>query len=203
MFRAKGGIALQGGVPVMAETLLAVARSSQGVTVLWVLHGLWLLANAAGLAFVPHVQVHRRKPEMTAGRWSTKLDILQSEHTLKQLALQAQNLHTQLQANRFTTINSNRKMDQGCQQLDPVVAARKPDKDNFLSQLVRLIQGVLDLAVELVVANEAAAVGALYPAVGRLANAAVAVLGPDLRLGSPAYVKTRALLRIAQVCSTN
>ena len=68
---------------------------------------------------------------------------------------------------------------------------------------MRLSKGVLDLAMELVVANEATGVGAHYLAVGRLANAAVAVLGPDLRLGSPAYVKTRALLRIAQVCPTS
>ena len=39
------------------------------------------------------------------------------------------------------------------------------------------------------------AVLGLQPAVGRLANALVAVLGPELTLGSPAYCSCRALIR--------
>ena len=40
----------------------------------------------------------------------------------------------------------------------------------------------------------------LRPALGRLANAMVAVLGPELSLGSDAYTKTRSLLQDLQVC---
>ena len=45
------------------------------------------------------------------------------------------------------------------------------------------------------------AVLGLQPAVGRLANALVAVLGPELTLGSPAYCSCRALIREMQVSS--
>ena len=38
----------------------------------------------------------------------------------------------------------------------------------------------------------------LQPAVGRLASALVAVLGPELTLGSPAYCSCRALIREMQ-----
>ena len=47
--------------------------------------------------------------------------------------------------------------------------------------------------------EENAAVPGLQPAVGRLANALVAVLGPELTLGSPAYCSCRALIREMQV----
>ena len=58
MYRSKGGIALQAAVPVTVQTLLALGRSlPPGQFHLWYLHGLWLVANAAGLAFVPHVKV--------------------------------------------------------------------------------------------------------------------------------------------------
>ena len=58
VYRSKGGIALQGAVPKAAETLLAVARGSSGQTHIWLLHALWLLAEAAGLALMPHVKVN-------------------------------------------------------------------------------------------------------------------------------------------------
>jgi hypothetical protein len=48
-------------------------------------------------------------------------------------------------------------------------------------------------------AEESARVPGLAPAVGRLANALVAVLGPELRLGSRAYCACRALIREMQV----
>lgn len=47
--------------------------------------------------------------------------------------------------------------------------------------------------------EENAAVLGLQPGVGRLANALVAVLGPELKLGSPAYCSCRALIREMQV----
>ena len=47
------------------------------------------------------------------------------------------------------------------------------------------------------------AVLGLQPAVGRLANALVAVLGPELTLGSPAYCSCRALIREMQVTSSD
>ena len=39
----------------------------------------------------------------------------------------------------------------------------------------------------------------LQPAAGRLANALVAVLGPELTLGSRAYARCRTLIREMQV----
>jgi hypothetical protein len=55
--RAKGGIAMQAEVAPTVETLLAVARSSSAAVAPWVLHGLLLTANAAGLAYVSKVPV--------------------------------------------------------------------------------------------------------------------------------------------------
>jgi len=43
----------------------------------------------------------------------------------------------------------------------------------------------------------------LRPVLGRLANAMVAVLGPEMKLGSPAYTKTRTLLLDLQVRRLN
>jgi hypothetical protein len=42
-------------------------------------------------------------------------------------------------------------------------------------------------------------VAGLQPAVGRLSNALVAVLGPELTPGSAAYCKCKALIREMQV----
>lgn len=57
IYRSKGGIALLGTVSHAAETLIAVARASSGVSHVWLLHSLWLVANAAGLSFIPDVKV--------------------------------------------------------------------------------------------------------------------------------------------------
>ncbi len=48
-------------------------------------------------------------------------------------------------------------------------------------------------------AEDNAVVAGLQPAVGRLSNALVAVLGPELTLGSPAYCRCRAVIREMQV----
>lgn len=61
------------------------------------------------------------------------------------------------------------------------------------------LQASLELALDLLMSEEAYAVPGLRPAVGRLANALVAVLGPELRLGSDAYVKCKSLIREMQV----
>lgn len=55
--RSKGGLALQGLLPTVVETLIAVARQSSGLVAFWAVHGLWLTANAAGLSFLSHVKV--------------------------------------------------------------------------------------------------------------------------------------------------
>ena len=67
VYRSKGGMALQGAVGLAANTLLAVARGSSGSTLLWLLHALWLLANAAGLAFIPNVKVRAMLYKRNAG----------------------------------------------------------------------------------------------------------------------------------------
>lgn len=56
--RAKGGMALRASVGFSVETMLAVAASVSNTTLhLWLAHSILLIANAAGLSFVPHVQV--------------------------------------------------------------------------------------------------------------------------------------------------
>lgn len=55
--------------------------------------------------------------------------------------------------------------------------------------------------MRLLMSKEAAVVAGLRPALARLANAMVAVLGPELTLGSSAYSKTRSLLQDVQVGS--
>ena len=62
------------------------------------------------------------------------------------------------------------------------------------------VQDILALELDLLMSEEAATMPAgLRPALGRLANAMVAVLGPELSLGSDAYTKTRSLLQDLQV----
>ncbi|KAK9865210.1 hypothetical protein WJX84_003181 [Apatococcus fuscideae] len=117
--RAKGGLALQGLLPTVVETLIAVARQSSGLVAFWAVHGLWLTANAAGLSFISHV---------------------------------------------------------------------KP---------------TLALCLELVMREESTSVPGLRPAVGRMANALVAVLGPELTQGSKSYNLTKALIREMQGSSEN
>ena len=56
--RTKGGMAMRSSVGLTVNTLLAVGRASASpVLHMWIAHALWLVANAAGLSFVPHVQV--------------------------------------------------------------------------------------------------------------------------------------------------
>ena len=56
IYRSKGGMALQATVAQVSRTLLAVADISSGMTSLWLTHALTLVANAAGLSFIPHVK---------------------------------------------------------------------------------------------------------------------------------------------------
>ncbi|KAK9798183.1 hypothetical protein WJX73_010462 [Symbiochloris irregularis] len=112
IYRSKGGIALQAAVGATVQTLLALGHSQPpGSSHLWYLHGLWLVANSAGLAFVPHVK------------------------------------------------------------------------------------GALALAMEALMWEESEVGPGVRAAVGRLANALVAVLGPDLSPGSAAYSRTKSLVR--------
>ena len=55
------------------------------------------------------------------------------------------------------------------------------------------------MEMELLMSEEAAVTAGVRPAIARLANAMVAVLGPELTLGSAAYGKTRLLLQDLQV----
>lgn len=54
--RSKGGMALSVLVPSTVQILCTIARDSKVLLHRWALHGLWLTTEAAGLAFVPHVQ---------------------------------------------------------------------------------------------------------------------------------------------------
>ncbi|MEW5307721.1 MAG: hypothetical protein WDW36_010098 [Sanguina aurantia] len=54
--RCKGGLSLQGVVAPSVEALLGAASRPAGASHLWALHGLWLVANAAGPSFTPHVR---------------------------------------------------------------------------------------------------------------------------------------------------
>lgn len=54
---SKGGMALSVLVPSTLQILCTIARDSKVSLHRWALHGLWLTTEAAGLAFVPHVQV--------------------------------------------------------------------------------------------------------------------------------------------------
>ena len=64
---------------------------------------------------------------------------------------------------------------------------------------IATVQATLKHAVEALMLEDNVAALGLQPAVGRLANALVAVLGPELTLGSPAYCSCRALIREMQV----
>lgn len=79
VYRSKGGIALQASVGRTAGSLLAVARSSSGPTLAWLLHALWLLANAAGLALLPHVQASSRWLKLglvDGGTWVSRIGLV-------------------------------------------------------------------------------------------------------------------------------
>lgn len=58
------------------------------------------------------------------------------------------------------------------------------------------------METELLMSEDANAVSGLRPVLGRLANAMVAVLGPEMTLGSASYTKTRTLLLDLQVQSS-
>lgn len=49
-------MSLQAVVPSTVEHLIAVASRPTGSVHLWALHALWLVANAAGPAYVGHVK---------------------------------------------------------------------------------------------------------------------------------------------------
>ncbi|KAL4425068.1 hypothetical protein ABPG77_010382 [Micractinium sp. CCAP 211/92] len=108
--RAVGVLSLQAVLPVATETLMAVAAASDKSISVWLMHAMLLLANAAGLAFVPH-----------------------------------------------------------------------------LKHLLGLAQGML-------LSEEAYSLPGLLPAAGRLANAAVALLGPDYTFGSAAYLTCKSII---------
>ena len=61
------------------------------------------------------------------------------------------------------------------------------------------LQGTLQLALEALMWPPLATGGGLRAAVGRLANALVAVLGPELVPGSQAYTQTKLIIREMQV----
>lgn len=68
IYRSKGGMSLQLEVANAVATLTAVSQACKGAVQLWILHGLCLTANAAGLAYVPYCKVwshqHSRLPLM-------------------------------------------------------------------------------------------------------------------------------------------
>ena len=50
-------MALRGVISMTVETLLAVGHASTNPGLhKWIVHALWLIANAAGLSYVPHVK---------------------------------------------------------------------------------------------------------------------------------------------------
>jgi hypothetical protein len=55
--RSVGGMALQTLVPGTVQALTGLTKEAADGLHIWALHGLWLTADAAGLAFFPHVQV--------------------------------------------------------------------------------------------------------------------------------------------------
>ena len=65
------------------------------------------------------------------------------------------------------------------------------------------LQETLDFAVQLLMSEAAFSLAGLRPAMGRLANAMVAALGPELQLGSPAYKLCKAIIREMQVCRSS
>lgn len=165
VYRSKGGIALLGMVNYVAETLIAVARASSGISHIWLLHSLWLVATSAGLSFMPNVKA---------------CHLLFSTYIL----LQTLNLPTE-----------------HCAILDAKASCKGLAYGAVLAvlrfqgaRLTIILQEVLNLETELLMSEEADAVPGLRPVLGRLANAMVAVLGPEMTLGSASYTKTRTLL---------
>ncbi|KAH9566013.1 hypothetical protein CY35_04G109200 [Sphagnum magellanicum] len=54
--RSVGGMALSTLVPSTVQAMCGLARDPTDLRHIWVLHGLWLTAEAAGLSYVPYVQ---------------------------------------------------------------------------------------------------------------------------------------------------
>jgi hypothetical protein len=50
-------MALSTLVPATVQAMFGLARDPTDLRHIWVLHGLWLTAEAAGLSYVPYVQV--------------------------------------------------------------------------------------------------------------------------------------------------
>lgn len=63
-----------------------------------------------------------------------------------------------------------------------------------------LVQAALGFSMQLLLSEADYAMSGIRPAVARLANAMIAALGPELRLGSPVYNQCRAIIREMQVC---
>lgn len=62
IYRSKGGMSLQLGVANAVASLTAVSQACKGAVQLWILHGLCLTANSAGLAYVPYCKVSPAVP---------------------------------------------------------------------------------------------------------------------------------------------
>lgn len=56
IYRVKGGVPLQSMMRAAVESLVAVASRPIGVAHVWALHGLWLVAGAAGAGYAAHVK---------------------------------------------------------------------------------------------------------------------------------------------------
>ena len=55
--RTKGGMAMRTSVGFTVDTMLAIAQSTANAALhMWLAHSLLLIANAAGLSYVPYVQ---------------------------------------------------------------------------------------------------------------------------------------------------
>jgi hypothetical protein len=63
----------------------------------------------------------------------------------------------------------------------------------------RARQATLDLALELLLADDGRQAVGMRPGIGRLANAIVAVLGPEYSPGSRHYMRCRSIIREMQV----
>jgi hypothetical protein len=61
------------------------------------------------------------------------------------------------------------------------------------------MQATLDFAVRLLMSEAAYSYPGLRPALGRLSNAMVAALGPELQRGSPAFKLCKSVIREMQV----
>lgn len=56
IFRLKGSMSTQSMIPSAVDSLFSLMKSSTADVYFWALHGLLLLANAAGLAYLSYVE---------------------------------------------------------------------------------------------------------------------------------------------------